>query len=92
MECTDTKWARLYFLIFNVVVALVMINIFIGILLDMFQLFWEDEVLREMHLCERESGTEDGKGEIESMYEVTPTEHQYDQFHFINSDSNIFDC
>ena len=68
-----------------------MINIFIGILLDMFQLFWEDEDLRER---EKKAGTEeDDKGEIESMYEVTPTEHQYDQFHFfINCDSNIFDA
>ena len=34
-ECTGTKDVRLFFLCFNYIVAIFLINIFIGVLLDM---------------------------------------------------------
>merc|ERR1712166_344901 len=49
VECTGTKWARLYFFSFNVIVALLMINIFVGILIDMFAIYWQDEQAVRSH-------------------------------------------
>lgn len=57
VQCTKTRNARLFFFLFNVTVAQVMINIFVGIVLDMFAVFWEDE-------------QSEGSEEITSLYEI----------------------
>ena len=43
VQCTGTKWVRAYFISFNCSTALILINIFIGVVLDMFDLYWHDE-------------------------------------------------
>ena len=43
VQCTGTKHVRGYFISFNVVTAMILINIFIGVVLDMFDLYWHDE-------------------------------------------------
>eukprot|EP00658_Telonema_sp_P-2_P040397 TRINITY_DN28899_c0_g1_i3.p1 TRINITY_DN28899_c0_g1~~TRINITY_DN28899_c0_g1_i3.p1 ORF type:complete len:797 (-),score=211.14 TRINITY_DN28899_c0_g1_i3:369-2759(-) len=46
VECTGTRWSRLYFIVFNICTALIMINIFVGIVLDMFDVYWKDELYK----------------------------------------------
>lgn len=46
VQCTGTFWARAYFISFNCLVAMILINIFIGVVLDMFDLFWHDELYK----------------------------------------------
>ena len=53
-ECTGDLNVRVYFLLFNFLVAILLINIFVGVLLDMFDLYYsspdetEDEEITEM--------------------------------------------
>jgi len=43
VQCTGTKYVRSYFITFNIVTAMILINIFIGVVVDMFDLYWHDE-------------------------------------------------
>ena len=42
-QCTGTTSVRAYFISFNCVNSMILINIFIGVVLDMFDLYWHDE-------------------------------------------------
>ena len=44
VECTGTDYTKLFFLTFNIVTALILINIFVGVVLDMFNLYFNDEL------------------------------------------------
>jgi len=42
VKCTETKWARIYFVVFNIITAMIMINILTGVLLDLYTLHAEN--------------------------------------------------
>ena len=42
VKCTETRWTRLYFVVFNIMTAMIMINILTGVLLDLYTLHAEN--------------------------------------------------
>lgn len=42
-QCTGTRHVRWYFISFNFVTALVMLNLLTGVVLDMYSLYFEDD-------------------------------------------------
>eukprot|EP00658_Telonema_sp_P-2_P054366 TRINITY_DN4324_c0_g1_i2.p1 TRINITY_DN4324_c0_g1~~TRINITY_DN4324_c0_g1_i2.p1 ORF type:complete len:669 (-),score=170.63 TRINITY_DN4324_c0_g1_i2:160-2166(-) len=45
--CTGTRWVRVYFLLFNIITAMVMLNILTGVVLDMYEFCHFDQSEQE---------------------------------------------
>ena len=54
-QCTGTRWTRLFFLSFNILTALVMMNLLTGVLLSMYELYFHDTDEDEYHVCAHDS-------------------------------------
>jgi len=61
VQCTGTKYVRVFFVFFNIVTAMILINIFTGVVVDMFDHFWHDEKDKMGQSSDDEDGTSSGE-------------------------------
>jgi len=92
VQCTGTKYVRLFFVFFNIVTAMILINIFTGVVVDMFDHFWHDEKDKMGQSSDDEDGTSSGETH-QTFYHIIGhrLDNKYSSIKLVDAHGNVRD-